>query len=166
MRSEVRLFGKTNCSRAHNRVREEDVAVIQHILLATDGSAAAERAADLAASLAIRYGAKLTVLHALHTIPFVLGEPNYTQALNQALDAGRRLVEDVSKRLRELGVKDVETDLIEGPATDVILNVIETRNPDVVVVGSRGLGTWQGAFLGSVSMAVTQRARCPVLVVK
>ena len=37
--------------------------MIQHILLATDGSAPAERAADFAASLAKRYGAKLTVLH-------------------------------------------------------------------------------------------------------
>jgi len=34
------------------------------------------------------------------------------------------------------------------------------------VVGGRGLGTWKGLILGSVSMAVTQRAGCPVLIVK
>lgn len=48
----------------------------------------------------------------------------------------------------------------------MILNVAEARKPDLLVVGARGLGTWQGIFLGSVSMAVTQRAECPVLVVK
>jgi len=140
--------------------------MIEHILLATDGSAAAERAADMAASLAIRYGAKLTILHAYHPIPIILGEPNYSQALERALEGGNRLLEGVSRRLREIGVQDITSELIEGSPTDAILNVIETRKPDLVVVGSRGLGTWQGAFLGSVSMSVTQRAECPVLVVK
>ena len=39
--------------------------MLQYILLATDGSAVAERAADLAASLGVRYTAKVTVLQAL-----------------------------------------------------------------------------------------------------
>jgi len=65
-----------------------------------------------------------------------------------------------------MGVPDVTTDTAEGPATSVILNVAEACKPDLLVVGARGLGTWQGIFLGSVSMAVTQRAECPVLVVK
>ncbi|MFC1463640.1 MAG: universal stress protein [Candidatus Brachytrichaceae bacterium NZ_4S206] len=140
--------------------------MIKHILLATDGSAAAERAADMAASLAMRYDAKLTVVHAYHPVPIFLGEPNYSQAVERVLEGGTKLVEGVANRLRELGVKEVVPELIEGSATDVILGMIETRKPDLVVVGSRGLGTWQGAFLGSVSMAVTQRADCPVLVVK
>ncbi len=140
--------------------------MIKHILLATDGSAAAERAADMAASLAVRYDAKLTVVHAYSPVPLFLGEPNYSQAVERVLEGGTKLVEGVANRLRELGVKEVVPELIEGSATDVILGMIETRKPDLVVVGSRGLGTWQGAFLGSVSMAVTQRADCPVLVVK
>lgn len=140
--------------------------MIKHILLATDGSAAAERAADMAASLAMRYDAKLTVVHAYHPIPLFLGEPNYSQAVERTLEVGTRLVEGVANRLRELGVKDVTPELIEGYAADVILGMVETRKPDLVVLGSRGLGTWQGAFLGSVSMSVTQRASCPVLVVK
>lgn len=140
--------------------------MIKHILLATDGSAAAERAAEMAASLAMRYDAKLTVVHAYHPVPIFLGEPNYSQAVERVLEGGTKLVEGVANRLRELGVKEVVPELIEGAATDVILGMIETRKPDLVVVGSRGLGTWQGAFLGSVSMAVTQRADCPVLVVK
>ena len=37
--------------------------MFQYVMLATDGSAAAERAADFAAALATRYGARVTVLH-------------------------------------------------------------------------------------------------------
>jgi nucleotide-binding universal stress UspA family protein len=65
-----------------------------------------------------------------------------------------------------MGVATVVKDVLEGPATDAILRAAEARKPDLIVIGARGLGTWQGLLLGSVSMAVTQRAECPVLVVK
>jgi len=140
--------------------------MIQHILLATDGSAPAERAADFAASLAARYAARLTVLYAFDPVPHYLGEPNYSQALHQTLKEANSLVDDVAKRLHEIGATGVTTEVIGGPAADAILSVVGTRKPDLLVMGARGLGTWQGVILGSVSMAVIQRAECPVLVVK
>ncbi|MDW8327566.1 MAG: universal stress protein [Anaerolineales bacterium] len=140
--------------------------MIREILLATDGSAAAERAASFAASLASRYNARLTVLHAFAPLPRHLGEPAYSRVVYRTLEEAQKLLDDIAKRLREMGVADVVTEFIEGPAADVILNVAETRKPDLIVVGARGLGLWQGLLLGSVSMAVTQRAQCPVLVVK
>jgi nucleotide-binding universal stress UspA family protein len=60
----------------------------------------------------------------------------------------------------------VDTEILERPAVNAILSVVEARKPDLLVMGARGLGTWQGIILGSVSMAITQRAECPVLVVK
>ena len=140
--------------------------MIQGILLATDGSAPAERATDFAASLATRFHSKVTVLHAFTPVPATLGEPNYSRALYETLDEAKTLVENAAARLRELGVIDVETDTIEGPAGNAILGVAETRKPDLIVIGARGLSTWQGILLGSVSTTVTQRAECPVLVVK
>ena len=140
--------------------------MIQSILLAADGSAPAERATDFAASLATRYHSKVTVLHAFTPVPAYRGEPNYSRALYETLDEAKTLVENAAARLRELGVIDVETDTIEGPAGNAILGVAETRKPDLIVIGARGLSTWQGILLGSVSTTVTQRAECPVLVVK
>ncbi len=140
--------------------------MIQNILLTTDGSGPASRAAELAASLAARYGAQITVLHAYDAIPSQLGEPFYNEALTGVLQKAQALVDSVAARLLELGVAHVNTDILEGPAADAILRVAETRNPDLIVLGARGLGTWKGILLGSVSMAVTQRAECPVLVVK
>lgn len=140
--------------------------MIQHILLTTDGSAPAERAADFAASLATRYGARVTVLYAFDAVPHYLGEPNYSQALHQTLKEANSLVDGVAKRLREMGAAEVETEVLEGPAASAILSMAETRKPDLLVMGARGLSTWQGVILGSVSLAVTQRAECPVLVVK
>lgn len=140
--------------------------MIQTILLATDGSASAERAADFAASLALRYQAAVIVLNAFVTAMAHLGEPYHNRAPCQTLDEARSLVSQIARRLREMGIQNVDTEVIEGPAINVILGVAESRQPDLIVVGARGLSTWQGHMLGSVGMAVAQRADCPVLVVK
>jgi nucleotide-binding universal stress UspA family protein len=148
----------------------EEAQMIETILLITDGSAPAERAAHFAASLATCYKAKVIVLHAFDPLPShlgsYLGDLSYSEAIQKTLGDARSLVLDVAKRLHELGVTDVETEVLEGPAVSAILSMVEARKPDLLVMGARGLGTWQGIILGSVSMAITQRAECPVLVVK
>jgi len=138
--------------------------MIQNILLATDGSSAAQEAVDFAASLALRFQATVIVLNAYTPTRSSESHPSRTQ--RQSLDGARALVEDAARRLREMGIQNVDSEVMEGPATNVILGVAETRKPDLIVIGARGVGTWQGHMLGSVSMAVTLRAECPVLVVK
>ena len=140
--------------------------MIASILLATDGSRPAKQAAEFAASLALRFQAKVTVLHAYTPVPAYLGEPNYSRAFYETLDEVNALVEDTASRLHDMGVVEVVTEVIEGPAANAIIGVAETRKPDIIVIGARGLSTWQGLLMGSVSLSVTQRAECPVLVVK
>ena len=140
--------------------------MLQYVMLATDGSAPAERAADFAAALATRYGARVTVLHTFPPVPDFLGEPNYSQRLDKTLGEARSLADDVAKRLRAQGIADVDTEVVEGPAASAILDMAESRAPDLLVVGARGLSGWKGLVRGSVSQAVTQGAACPVLVIK
>jgi nucleotide-binding universal stress UspA family protein len=140
--------------------------MIENILLATDGSRPAKQAAEFAASLALRFRAKVTVLHAYTPVPAYLGEPNYSQVFYESLNGAKALAEDTASRLHDMGIAEVETEVIEGPAANAILGVAETRKPDIIVIGARGLSTWQGLLMGSVSLSVTQRAECPVLVVK
>lgn len=141
--------------------------MFQHILFATDGSFAAERAADYAAGLAIRFHAKVTVLHAYTLITVPLSTytfPNVDAFANEP-DA-QALVKQAADRLRDHGVQDVETRVIQGQPAHVILGVAESIQPDVIVMGARGVSTWQGLLLGSTSISVVQRAQIPVLVVK
>lgn len=140
--------------------------MISNILLATDGSAPSERAAHFVASLARRYHAKVVVLHAYTPVPGNHAEQGYSRALYETPEEAESLVSQVAQRLNELGATQVETDVMEGPAANVIIGVAESCSPDLIVVGARGNSTWQGMLLGSVSMVVTQRADCPVLIVK
>ena len=49
---------------------------------------------------------------------------------------------------------------------DGIVQVAEETGADLVVMGSRGLGGFKRAFMGSVSDSVVRHAHCPVLVVR
>lgn len=139
--------------------------MIENILLATDGSRPAKQAAEFAASLALRFRAKVIVLHAYTPVPAYLGEPNYSRAFYETIDDANAVVEETAGRLHDMGV-EVKTELIEGPPANAILGIAETRKPDIIVIGARGLSTWQGLLMGSVSLSIIQRAECPVLVVK
>jgi nucleotide-binding universal stress UspA family protein len=141
--------------------------MFRYILYATDGSFGAERAGDYAASLAVRFHAKVIVLHAFNQLtvpPAGYNFPNADAYANP--EDAEALVKKAAERLHNHGVKEVEFEVIQGQAVHVILGVAETSKPDVIVMGARGVSTWQGLLLGSTSMSVVQRAQIPVLVVK
>jgi nucleotide-binding universal stress UspA family protein len=140
--------------------------MINSILLATDGSLTSERAAEFAASLARRFHAKVVVLHAYTPVPGNCEHQNVHRSLYETPEEAHCLVESVAQRLLDLGANQIETEVVEGPAANVIIGAAESYSPDMIVIGARGTSTWQGLLLGSVSMLVTQRADCPVLIVK
>ena len=53
-----------------------------------------------------------------------------------------------------------------GDPADVIVAVANEEESDLIVMGSRGLGTLGGLLTGSVSAAVLEAAPCPVLLCK
>ena len=43
---------------------------------------------------------------------------------------------------------DVEEDLLEGPAAEAILSVAEIRKADLIILGTRGMGSFKGLLVG------------------
>lgn len=79
---------------------------------------------------------------------------------------GDQLLAYAKDRATELGVKSVRTVVSNGDYADEILDVAEEQNADLIVLGSRGLGTLRGAVMGSVSQKVLHHASQSVLAVK
>jgi nucleotide-binding universal stress UspA family protein len=55
-------------------------------------------------------------------------------------------------------------DAVEGSPTDMILHQIELREPQLVVLGTRGLTGWKRLRLGSTAGIVVRATRCSILV--
>lgn len=58
----------------------------------------------------------------------------------------------------------IERRVVEGTPTTVLVD--ESRNADLLVVGSRGRGGFTSLLLGSVSHQCAHHAACPVVIVR
>jgi len=145
------------------------------ILLATDGSAYALRAAGYTAKLASKIGdAEVTILNVKDlSIPTVglLGEPGMEILPDSAVMQERINSSSVSalsntrKVLEEAGIQPIVRAEWGKPA-DTICDVAREDGFDLVVMGSSGMGQVSGILLGSVSDRVAHRSVVPVLIVR
>ncbi len=71
-----------------------------------------------------------------------------------------RIWEKIPADLR--AAKHVET----GNIAKAILRVAAQEKSDIIIMGSRGLGLFKGALLGSVSQKVVEESPIPVMVIK
>ena len=56
--------------------------------------------------------------------------------------------------------------MIEGDPSERIINYAKDHDVDIIVIGSRGLGTFKGLLLGSVSNKVSHRADRTCVIVR
>ena len=138
--------------------------MIKNILIPVDGSDGSDRAVAQAVELAKIYEAKLNFLYVAN-----INQLAINAALSQAiLDAVKNAGKTILTRAENMVPSEVESEnfLETGAPAAVILEFEEKLNADLIVMGSRGLGLVKGVLLGSVSQYITERAKCPVLVVK
>jgi nucleotide-binding universal stress UspA family protein len=79
---------------------------------------------------------------------------------------GEGIIQAGLKEIKEKGVKDVDSFLLQGDPAEKITEFASERGVDMIVLGSRGLGGIRQMFLGSVSRAVCNVAACTCVTVK
>ena len=138
------------------------------IVVGLDGSTGSERALRWAAEIARRTGATLEPVYAweypaLALLPFPAGLPVPPHEAMQA-DAEVRaqgLVE--SAGLGDAPQFVTEPLVLQGTPGRVLCDA--ATSADLLVIGSRGLGSVKGVLLGSVSVHCANAAPCPVVIV-
>ncbi len=144
------------------------------ILVAVDGSKDATLATRAAIDISNKTGAELHIVHAWRrpqAPPLArpgLAYPSqeaigYSETLQQEAEV---LLEEQVRLTRDTGGGVAEAHLREGRPADEVAALAEELEADLVVVGSRGIGTVKRLVTGSVSEGIVHLAPCPVLVMR
>ena len=140
---------------------------LRRILAPVDFSIASAVAVRIAADLARRHGARVSLVHALRDVPRQM-----MCSGSEAWEVVRRMpaqVDAAASRLRRraawLGVGDVETEVATGDAERAILETAERRDADLIVMGIAHRSWLDRAVFGSTVRRVLRRATVPTLVV-
>lgn len=137
-----------------------------HILLAVDFSPSAEGTARRAVEIAIRYGARLSMIHVVEYLPVAVDSelmlPPMAGVEEQLMDNARARLAQLAA---SLAVNDAPLYVEMGSTKLEILRVAEARRADLIVVGSHGRHGL-ARMLGSTASAVLHGAHCDVLAVR
>lgn len=133
---------------------------MQRILLAFDGTDAARKALDTAATFATTFGATITVVS---VVPYHPGRTPVDPWDDRDVHAQELL--EAATVLRERGVS---FDLLEpvGDVPRTIERIARDGDYDLIVVGSRNLGAVERVLQGSVSEHIASHAATTVVVAR
>ena len=148
-----------------------------NIVVGTDLSETAGKAVDQAAALAKAFGAKLHIVtgfksamasnlpaSTLEAMAYGVAAELLHEAESKIGDEVRSTLEGIAKRLETDGVA-VQTYGCGAEPADALLEVAESSNADLIVVGNRGMSGVKRFVLGSVPNKVAHHAPCSVLIV-
>ena len=139
--------------------------MFKKIILATDGSPDSQRAVEYARDLAVQHDARVIIVHAFEPISSIWGDAIQEEHIKKRISKGEQVTASAKQNLQEAGVTS-EVEILEGPPADAILRVVDTYDPDLIVMGTRGLTEPTSLLLGSVSHRVLAHNPVPVLLVK
>ncbi|MFF7236944.1 universal stress protein [Streptomyces collinus] len=135
------------------------------LVVGVDGSDSCLTAVDWAVDEAARHGAPLRLVYASLWVRYEAGLPSVGPGRQSEQVLAEHIVASAAERAerRNPDVK-VTTDIIPKDPADALVQ--ESDQASTLVTGSRGRGEITGLLLGSVGLAVSARARCPVIVVR
>ena len=143
--------------------------LFQNILVPVDLSDQSTRAFKVALDVAKKYNSKVTILtcieeYAWHHLYYEL-KPN-----SQLLKKQKKVVKKHFEKLELLAEKNNISLKSKILTLESVVNAIVTfaksRKHDLVIIGSHGRTGLDKWLLGSVANGVSQKTKCPILIVK
>jgi nucleotide-binding universal stress UspA family protein len=138
---------------------------LKNLLVPIDFSRVSHSALEYAIPLAGKFGAKISLVHAMEPLPYGAG------ILGSAVDEDF-LIQTFGKELADLAAAAIEPERFGqtvvrlGPAYEVIANTARDLRADLIVLTTHGQSCLKHVFMGSTAERVVRYAPCPVLVVR
>jgi nucleotide-binding universal stress UspA family protein len=146
--------------------------MFKHILIPTDGSPTALKAAKAGIRFAAQAGARVTAYHAIeqwqpaYTSAYATDARTFVNFEKRARQAGEAQVAVVGKLAGAAGVPFASLVSEARTPYEGITEAARRRKCDLIWMGSHGRSGLARLMLGSVALKVTAHARVPVLVYK
>jgi nucleotide-binding universal stress UspA family protein len=138
------------------------------VIVAIDGSPAAQRAARVGVELARALAVELVLVHGSSAIARALFAENPdTRDTSERVAQADSVLASAAELARAADVP-YRLEVVGEESTDVAADIVgfaDAERASLIVVGSRGLGAVRSALLGSVSQAVIGATDVPVVVV-
>jgi len=136
----------------------------ENVLIPTDGSAGAARAAEAGLSLAASLGATVHVLSVVDDSSLGL-DVRSTVSGQEREQAATEAVESVVSEAESYGVTNTVRHIEHGAPIELILDSIESNDIDAVVMGTTGRRGADRILLGSVAEKTVRSAPVPVITI-
>jgi universal stress protein A len=142
---------------------------VKQIVFCTDFSPTADEAFKTASEMAIRFSAYLTILHVL---PPVVGGMMPEADRTDTMQPIGAIVLKLEERMQQAYGEKIDSTLnyeikvLNGHISTVILEYLDSKDADLVVLGSYGLSGMGLVVFGSVAKRVAHKAPCSVMIVR
>ena len=154
---------------------------LRRVLLVTDGSLYSQRAVRYLGKFPLPEKVDVRLMHVLPplTTPVIM-EPYFggrdafvplhspedeTKIKARQERVGKALLNRTHDLLLKKGIESTPV-LARGDAATEIMEYVDQENVDLIVAGSRGLSSFQGWLMGSVSRKLVHYSNCSVLIIK
>ncbi len=142
---------------------------ITRILFATDFSEGSSHALPFAVDLAVKYGAKLYIVHVIYDITKTAGWYVPQTSIDEIYrdiekSARAELEKSFTDKMRE--VSEFEYKVLKGTPYEEIIRFAAEQHIDMIVMGTHGRRGIDRVLFGSTAEQIVRNAGCPVLSVR
>lgn len=141
---------------------EPGLRLYDHVVVATDGSDSATRAAEEALEWAARYGAEVHVVYVVDSTTYDLEDaPGGIVGLLK--EGGHNACEELAAEATDRNLP-VTTDILRGVPNEAVIHYADGAEADLLAVGTRGRTPEADRLLGSTTARLVRRTGVPLLV--
>lgn len=135
------------------------------ILVGIDGSSNSIRGLNQAISLARQSQGIITGINVLPEFPPSY-EINWKSFRAQMSKQAKKFMDSAKTSAARHGIEFQEKIASSKNTVDTIVGFAKKNKFDIIVIGSRGLGSPKATYIGSVAHGIVNNSKIPVLVVK
>ncbi|HRN40999.1 MAG: universal stress protein [Flavobacteriales bacterium] len=141
---------------------------MKNILVTIDFEKNGQLLIEKAAEIAVKFGAKLWLVHVAAPDPEFIGYevgPQYVRdVLAKDLREEHKLLQKFSAQLKEKNI-DAEGLLVQGTTIETIVELTQKLAIDLIVIGKHKYGFFHKTFMVSTDESLLELSNVPVLVV-